>query len=162
MGAQGGRVRWLRFGAALIAAAALVVYGLRQPAPRLLTFGSVRAHPDRYAGQEFTVEMVRVVDVLPGGFVGDIGGRRVVFRGDVDVSPGQTLSARVVFDPGSGELRLKDALRLPRGMSVLRGVIFGVSAVVMLVVAGTVVRRFRWSPGAGLDRREGGAAWRTF
>jgi hypothetical protein len=160
--APGDRGRWAVLALALTALAALIAYGLRQPAPDAASLWALHTAPARWAGRDFVIDSVRVAELLPGGrFVGEAGGYTAVFRGAPDVTLGESLTVRAAIDPASGELELKAARSLPRGMRVLRGVILLVSVAVLLVVAANVVRRFRWIWPAGLSRREEGAGWRT-
>ncbi len=159
---QDGLFRGVTFIAALSALAALTAYGLRQPDSPTPSIRGVRSAPGLWAGREVVFESVRVTEVLPGGaFAVGSGSSRAIFRGAPEVSVGEDLAVRAAYDPASGEFELKAARSLPRGLTVFRAVILGVSVLVFLAVAANVCRRVRWTWPSGFSRREGGSAWRT-
>ncbi len=145
--------RWLIPVLALAALAALTAHGLRRPSAPAPGIRTVRSAPETWAGRDVVFEGIRVTEVLPGrAFAVGSGKSRAVFRGGPEVSVGEDLTVRAAYDPASGEFVLKAARSLPRGLTVYREIILGVSVVVLLAVAVNVRRRFRW---------DGGFAWRT-
>ncbi len=145
----GNRLAWLKFGLVLGAVTLLChqadrYYGKKNP-----PIGEIRAHPDLHEGQRIELNAKKIQEVKGGTFT--LMSNRISIRVH---APGTWNTGEYVVVHGivrKGEIQARTIQRVP-GYRWKRGLMYGVSLLVMIALLAGLVRRTDLENGLFLPR----------